>query len=274
MRHDKRYENDLTPSQIVVERYRKCINDEESDSSLALVHYRGGQEEFDLGIKYSTSSDPLDRKTGADILAQLGWADRTFLNESVAALIPLLDDPEDDVICAAAVALGHRGDSRAIPRLAGLANHPNELVRLSVVNGLSGHEEELVVRTLIQLTYDPDRDVRNWAVFGVGSLIRADSPEIRDALRKNLSDPDHEIRGEAIVGLAERRDESIFEILVHEWESAEIVNALSLEAAEIVADSRLLEPLKQLKTELPVEDDPYFSSALEAAIKACKGEAG
>lgn len=44
-----RYENDLTPSLAVVEAYRKVAMLDNFDESLALVHYRGGEEEFRLG---------------------------------------------------------------------------------------------------------------------------------------------------------------------------------------------------------------------------------
>ena len=44
-----RYENDATPSREVAQRYREAIYDEDCDVSLALLHYRGGEEEFLLG---------------------------------------------------------------------------------------------------------------------------------------------------------------------------------------------------------------------------------
>lgn len=209
MRHDERFENDATPSRAVVERYRSRVHDNKGDASLALVHYRGGREECDLGIEYARSSDALDRETGADILAQLGWADRSFLDESVAVLIRLLDDANEDVVAAAAVALGHRGAPSAIPSLIRLANHPKAAIRLGVVHGLTGHSHPDAIRVMIRLSSDSDRDVRNWATFGLGSQIKDDTPEIRAALRANVRDPDHEIRGEAIVGLAERNDPEV-----------------------------------------------------------------
>lgn len=273
MRCDERYENDTTSSRTVVTRYRASIGDDDSDSSLALVHYRGGREEFELGLEYSRSADPLDRETGADVLAQLGWSDRSFLDESVAVLIPMLDDPEDDVVFAAAVALGHRADPRAIPAVLRLAGHPNPQVRLGAVHGLTGHDDPDAIRAMVQLSHDADHDVRNWATFGIGSQIENDTPEIRDALRANLTDPDHEIRGEAIVGLAERGDPCVTDVLMREWQSSETVSVLSIEAAEIAADARLLQHLERFKTELPLDEDPSFKSTLERTIKACGGEA-
>ena len=46
--------------------------------------------------------------------------------------------------------------------------------------------------------------MRDRAVFGLGSQLDRDSPELRDALFARLADPDP--RGEALVGLARRGD--------------------------------------------------------------------
>jgi len=73
-----------------------------------LIHYRGTAEEFTLGLEHCDSDDPLDRVTGAYILGQLGWADSTFLDESVKVLIPMLKDSDSNVVSCAATALGHR----------------------------------------------------------------------------------------------------------------------------------------------------------------------
>jgi HEAT repeat protein len=274
VKHDDRYENDTTSSRTVAERYRSQIHDDEGDASLALVHYRGGREEFDLGIEYSSSSDPLDRVTGSDILAQLGWEDRSFLDESVAALIRLLEDADENVVTASAVALGHRRDPSAIPQLLRLADHPNADIRLGVVHGLMRHSHPDAIRAMIRLSADSDHDVRNWATFGLGSQIEDDTPEIREALRVNLADPDYEIRGEAIVGLAERKDPQVPDILIREWESSETVSRLSIDAARVTASARLIEHLERFRTELTLEDDASFKSALDDALKACGRQAG
>lgn len=191
-RHDERYENDKTPSREVVERYRDVIDEDDGDASLVLVHYRGGAEEFALGQEYCASEDPGDRATGACVLAQLGWSDRTFLDESVRILVPLLEDADNFVV----------------------------------------------------------------------------SPEIREALRNALRDPDHEIRGEALVGLARRHDPSMVAELINEWKNDE-VSFLSLEAAEESKDPRLHDHLRRLAGSLTLDDDPYFAEMLSNAINAC-----
>jgi len=264
----KEYENDATPSRIVVERYRAVITDEDQEASLAVVHYRGGKEELDLGIEYAASADPDDRATGADILGQLGWGEHSFLAESVKRLVSLLDDVDDYVVFRAAVALGHRNDPAAIPALLEKVNHGNPQVRFGVVFGLSQHEDDSAIKALIQLSADEDHDVRNWSVFGLGSQTEADSLEIREALRKALSDPDHEIRGEALVGLAHRGDNTVIPELLYEWREEE-VSVLSLEAAEITKDPRLHYRLSQFTQTLRIGDDSHFAGKLADAIEAC-----
>ena len=268
-RHNERYESDPTPSREIARRYREAIFDDGSDVSLALLTYRGGHDEFLLGEDYSHSDDAGDRATGADILAQLGWNDQTFQEESVSILAELLDDSDPYVIYCAAVGLGHRSAQSAIPALLRLTEHPDPLVRYGVVFGLSGHEEHRAIEALIRLATDEDRDVRNWAVFGLGSQIDTDSPEIRDALLQALSDSDHEIRGEALVGLAKRRDSAIVPELLNEWRDDD-VSILSIEAAEETQDSRLYHRLKNFTEILTLDDDPHFAGRLAAAIEACK----
>jgi HEAT repeat protein len=198
----------------------------------------------------------------------LGWGELTFQEESVGILTRLLDDIDPYVVYCAAVGLSHRGAESAIPHLLKHVDHPDSLTRQGVVLGLSGHEDERAIEALIRLADDDDREVRDWAVFGLGSQIDTDSPEIRETLRKALGDPDDEIRGEALVGLAKRRDSSIVAKLLHEWRDDD-VTILSIEAAEECRDPSLHQRLKHFAAMLTVDADPYFARRLAAAIEAC-----
>jgi HEAT repeat protein len=269
------FENDLRLSSQIVAEYRRSLEDAGSHDalpSLVAVHYRGGQQELQLGVDYARSDDPLDRITGARILGQLGLERYSFLDPTLDQLISMLDDTDVRVVADVAEALGHRQDVRAIPHLTSFIAHEDSGVRFGVVRGLSGHEEIAAIRGLIVLSRDQDDEVRNWALCGLGSFIEADTPEIRDALFRGASDPHDEARGEALLGLASRGDRRVVELLQEEIER-ESVGRLALCAAAEIADSRLVEPLKRLKGDLEFDEkdlsDKWYQSDLDDAIARC-----
>jgi len=267
-RHNPQRERDPTPSRGIVAAYRAAYGDEKADASLATVHYRGNREELEIGLEYSRSQDPKDRAVGADVLAQLGWSDRTFQDETVTELIWLLADEDANVVYCAAVGLGHRGDVRAVPHLVALADHADSQVRYGVAFGLLGHDDAAAIACLIRLTSDVDREVRSWAVFGLGSQTDADTSELREALFNALDDDDLEVRGEALVGLACRHDPRSRDALLAEWQE-DVISALSLEAAQELRDPALLPTLTEIHAQYGDEGDGDFKTKLKDAIMAC-----
>ena len=97
--------------------------------------------------------------------------------------------------------------------------------------------------------------------------------DIRDALALGLEDAEHEIRGEALVGLARRKDPRTFPALLEEWRAGEI-SALSIEAAEELADPNLIPYLKELHGSLDCADDQSFLESIMRALEACEGASG
>ena len=269
-RFDLKYENKSVSSISVVERYRRGIEQNNWDINLGLVHYRGGEEEFQLGKTYLNSDDSLDRGVGADILGQLGWRDKTFLDLSVSLLISALQDKVDNVVYCDCIALGHRCDEKAIAHVIKFAQSPSTEIRNGVVFALLGQESAEAIDVMLLLSCDEDIDTRNWAMFGLGTQIASESPDIRQALLKGTSDKDSEIRGEALVGLANRNDSSIVQLIINEWETVEEVSILSIEAAEIVASSRLYSTLTELEKTLDLDEDVFFQFQLQHALDACR----
>ncbi len=243
--------------------------DEEDEAALCLVHDRGGKVEFDLGALYASSVDPLDRITGARVLAQLGCGDRTFVPESLEILIPLLTDPAPRVAKEAAYALGHRKDSRAIPFVLPLAKSPDPLLRFAAVFALSCHEDERAIAELIQLAADPDLGVRDWAAFGLGTQCDFDSPALRDALAALLRDENDEIRGEAMIGLAKRRDPRALGAIGEEL-CGTFGGSWCLEAAELLAVQDLFPLLVSLQQRVPEPDRVKFAADFSRAMEACR----
>jgi HEAT repeat protein len=119
-------------------------------------------------------------------------------------------------------------------------------------------------RALIQLTDDESGDVRDWAVFGLGSILDLDTPPIREVLRQRLFDSDIDTRLEALVGLAERRDPGVL-MLIRDALRSDTVERLVVDAARAFADRSLVAMLRDLESRWSEDTD-----LLERAIRACE----
>ncbi len=235
-----------------------------------ILHFRSGEEEFIAASKLCESQSVEERILGINILSQLGIPQRTFLQQSGDILLKLLSTEENSqVLASIGFAFGHLKDSRSISPLVKLKNHPDADVRMGVVSALSGQVSELAIQTLIDLSRDEDENIRNWATFNLGSQIETDTQAIRDALFARIisetgsSDIIAEIRGEALVGLAIRKDERVINSLIIELKSG-CVGILPIEAASEMGDARLKSALIDLEEywDLNIE-------LLQEAISSC-----
>jgi hypothetical protein len=240
----------------------------ESGQALAVGQYRGGKEEFEIATRLAGSSLAHERRVGADILAQLGWQDRTYLTESIEILLRLLDDPDPAVLQAAAIACGHRKSPATVDRLVRLAAHPIVEVRYGVSYGLAGQDAPAAVAALVLLSKDEDRDVRDWATFALASQTDLDTFELREALHARLTDDDPEIRGEALVGLGRRHDEHLKNSILSEL-SGEFHGDWVFEAAGAIADPDFIPALERMRTRMSTDLPERFFEHLDAALLAC-----
>ncbi len=139
--------------------------------------------------------------------------------------------------------------------------------------GLSGLEEISAIAGLIALSEDTDFDTRNWATFGLGSQCDTDTVELRRALLRRTDDDEAEIRGEALIGLARRKDERVKKLVIREL-SEKFHGNWAVEAAEIFPNRAYLPLLTGLLRRLAKEDRTYFAdsinSALHSALAACQ----
>lgn len=124
------------------------------------------------------------------------------------------------------------------------AEHPSPDVREAVAYSVSGSNTRKATDALIQLSQDTDPDVRNWATFALGSEFRTDSPALRKALYARVKESDHEIRNEAICGLAVRKDPRAFRLIKNELNQTHI-SYLAIDAADALGDARLYPILQQ-----------------------------
>ncbi len=200
------------------------IGDYEGEGAWAAVHglrQDGSREIFKRAAAWCQSDDPLKRARAVDVLCQLRRAPLTdvpprdsdwmFRDESYVLITSILETEQDPrVIESAIAALGHLDNAAAIPLILRYLDHSNKAIRFAVSVAL-GHfpNDPQSADSLLKLTSDPDAEVRDWAVFGLGVQGTLDSPEIRDALFRCLSDPNVDVREEALVGLAKRRDHRV-----------------------------------------------------------------
>jgi HEAT repeat protein len=133
---------------------------------------------------------------------------------------------------------------------------------------MSKQSDPRAIQALIGLSTDEDSVVRDWATFGLGTLTDYDSPELRDALIARLSDTCVDARFEALVGLARRKDNRALRPILESL-SATTVYEMALEAAQELADPRLLPALLDLKKRWATDDDRFVAD-LDSAIDACQ----
>jgi hypothetical protein len=261
--------SELRSTTELVALYLRNPETDEAGQALGIVQYRGGKEEFEIAAQFARSNLAQERRVAADILAQMGWQDMTYLSESTEILLGLLNDPDELVIQAAAIACGHRKSPQSIARLVALARHPNDGVRYGVAYGLAGQDELAAIAALVLLSKDEDRDVRDWATFALGSQTDLDTPDLGEALRARLTDRDPEIRGEALVGLGRRHDEHLKAAILIEL-SGEFHGDWAFEAAEAIADPDFIPALVGMRGRMSADLPERLFERLDVALLACQ----
>ena len=245
------------------------------------LHARGGHKEYDIACSLCKSNVAKEKVLGADVLSQLGCGDKRFAKQSIPILMKLLSDDRADVLETAVYALGHLEAVAALPHLLELKYHKSAEVREAVAYalGVIGVSTGVVVDSLIELSRDRDKRVRNWATFGLGSQLEDQSSNTCKALTDRLRDDNYEVRGEAITGLVRRNHPGMINYM-KQWLDYEIENEdvllESLEAAELFASPSIYTRLLAIKDILSDCADPDLLKQLNGALKAChpdgKGE--
>ncbi len=236
---------------------------------VVLLHLRATQEVLDAACRLCVSECGAERILGADILGQLGVPKRAFPDECMDILIALLEyEQAPEVLSSTFVALGHLGDARCVEHVLRFKNHPDDDVRYSVAYALAGHDSEQAIQALIELSEDSSAQVRDWATFALGSQTELDTPALREALVRRLHDDDSTTAGEAMVGLARRKDGRVLNSLLEELQPERLLandeHQFAVEAAEELADPRLLPALRRVREALGDRID------VDDAIQRCE----
>jgi len=149
------------------------------------------------------------QEVAATILGQNLVREKQLVQECAAELELMLRTEaclQPEALSSIIFALGCLKRTGFIDAILPYRSHPDADVRYAVTSSLGGCEDDNSINALITLSRDTDYDVRNWATFGLGSLVERDSEEIRKALADRLNESGNEVRGEALVGLVKRRD--------------------------------------------------------------------
>jgi HEAT repeat protein len=249
---------------VIVE--KKCDEKRAAASQLTI---RGGKANFKKAIEFCNSKNPYVRVEGAHILGQLGTPKRPFKMESTPILINLLEhDSNENVRASAAAALGHIENPEVVPILVKHVADPSEQVRHDLAFALGCYSMPEVIDPLIALSNDPNQAVRSWATFGLGTCIELDNKKIREALYARLSDIDPEVRGEALIGLAERKDPRVIENIKKEL-SGKFYGNWAIEAAGIIKEPSFVLLLESLRERIIHEVEERFIEDIDNAIKSC-----
>jgi HEAT repeat protein len=176
----------------------------------------------------------------------------------------LKTEREAIVLHAVLVALSHLAHGDSTPAVLCFCDHTDSDVRHAAVLALTANgDDPIAVDALVRMTLDSEAHVRDWAVFGLGTILDVDTSAVRDALAERLADPDDDTRGEALVGLARRKDQRVVSALLAELSSGE-VGTLAIEAAELIAAPELQPHLLSLREWWDIDCE-----LLDRAIRAC-----
>lgn len=265
----KRCREDPRSNEELLATVQACRNDSDAPGywdSVAVLRGRFDETLWEQVRPWSDSPDATLRTAAADVLGQVHHACPS-LRLPVARLLIAKAESElqPNVLSSLAAALGHNGHPERLSALVNLADHPDANVRHAVAASLGGVEEPAAVATLLKLSDDPDADVRDWATFGLGSMTELDTPQLRQALLARTEDSDEETRGEAIVGLARRRDVRVVAVIERELCRPDAAT-LVLEAVRESPQPNFLAGLKQLDRET------WDLEAVADAIAACGGD--
>lgn len=243
--------------------------------NIAVLRSRPNDEVFKKSLELTKSKKPNERIIGIDVLAQLGVTPRPFYKQTIKRFFELLSNESNaKVLGSLLYAIGHNNDSLSksqITQLSSFKNHKDNWVKEGLVFAIIGLDNQRAIDASIILSNDKIAAIRNWATFGMGSLIEQDNKDIRNALWNRVKDKHQETKLEAIVGLAKRKDLRVIEIIKKELANGEY-GTLIFEAIEELNDKQFLPLLQQnLKTAKSDKGiNPEWVKDLENCMKNLK----
>ena len=126
--------------------------------------------------------------------------------------------------------------------------------------------DEDILSAALKLGRDEDEEVRNWATFAFANGIDNDSPGIRGHLKQQLEDSFQDVRQEAAVALALRKDRSVYDLIQKEL-SNKGPAPLWIDAAGNTRDEMFLPRLRELRSLHANDNDLSYIYSIDDAIE-------
>ena len=187
--------------------------------TIRILRSRPSKELFEKCIELINSNEQKKKIIGIKILTQLGIPPRPFLKETIKIFFNLLKSEKNvDVLFSIFYGISHNNSDlnrNQINLICSFENTENILIKESLVAALGFIENEKAIDVLIKFSKDKANHIRSWATFYIGQ-VDFDNKNIREALWNRINDKHQETRMEAIIGLAKRKDDRVFEIINQE----------------------------------------------------------
>ena len=266
----KKVPKNLPSKQLILKAYHEEEDDDIYMEYIAILREREDDEVFQLTKKLVYSKVSVYREIATSILSQFGYKTKLYRGESIHLLAKLLNDKNEDVISNAIYAFGHRKSIRYADKLASFVTLNSLPIKEALAFTLGGYENQKSIDALVKLMQDENFDVRNWATFSLAQITKSNTQTIRDALFKNLSDTELEVRGEALLGLALRKDNRVVDAIIEDLQKP-FYGSWIFTAITEMPNKRYLPYFEKYIESLDTEDKNAFSSDIEEAREALKG---
>lgn len=234
------------------------------EDKLASISSLGSEVVFLACEGLCSGGDAVERWIGAHVLGALGYSEKgfPFRERSLPLLERRLSDSDKDVVCISLSSLSNLEADDILLSHGALARHEASEVRGTIANLFGAIASERVIDVLIKLSGDEAEMVRDWATFGLAGHNDMTSPAICAALEARLDDPSPDVRIEAVLGLANRRQLVAVPQVIAEFENGNVDEFL-IEAAKTLAVPELI---PSLTAALDVHQD------IQEALDACLAE--
>jgi len=245
----------------------KAYNEKDENIYMSYIDQlreRGDDEIFQLTKELVYSKDSVYRKISASILSQFGYKTKRYRGESIYLLGKLLHDKNEDVVSAAIYGFGHRKCLRYADKLASFVSSSSLLIKEALAFSLGGYEKQKSIDALIVLMQDENYNVRNWSTFSMAQITESNTPKICDALYKNLFDKKLEVRGEALLGLALRKDKRVIDAIIEDLQKP-FYGSWIFSAIQEMPHKSYIPYFSKYIEHLDIEDKEAFSDEIDEA---------